>query len=107
MRTSAELIGGRYGNTYEGDAPDELPAAVRQLLERRCIRRYTDDAIPDSILGTLLACAQSAPTKSNLQQYSIIVTTDKGLRMKLADLNPDTGHMQYCPVFITFCADRT
>jgi nitroreductase len=105
MSTSAELIGGRYGNTFDGDAPDDLPAAVRQLLERRCIRRYTDEPISDSIMDTLLACAQSAPTKSNLQQYSIIVTTDEALRMQLADLNPDTGHMNYCPVFITFCAD--
>ncbi|CAN0546605.1 unnamed protein product, partial [Laminaria digitata] len=105
MSTSAELIGGRYGNTFDGDAPDDLPAAVGQLLERRCIRRYTDEAIPGATMDILLACAQSAPTKSNLQQYSIIVTTDADLRMKLADLNPDTGHMKYCPVFITFCAD--
>ena len=25
--------------------------------------------------------------------------------MMLANLNPDTGHMKYCPVFLTFCAD--
>lgn len=105
MNTSAELIGGRYGNTFGGDAPDDLPAAVTQLLTRRCIRRYTDAPIPEATLDTLLACAQSAPTKSNLQQYSIIVTTDEALRMELADLNPDTGHMKYCPVFVTFCAD--
>lgn len=105
MSTSAELVGGRYGHTFGGATPADLPAAVRQLLERRCIRRYTDEPVPDGVLETLLACAQSAPTKSNLQQYSIIVTTDEALRMTLADLNPDTGHMKYCPVFITFCAD--
>lgn len=105
MSTSAELVGGRYGRAFQGDTPEELPAAVSQLLERRCIRRYTAEPISDSMMDVLLACAQSAPTKSNLQQYSIIVTTDEDLRMKLADLNPDTGHMKYCPVFITFCAD--
>ena len=105
MTTSEELIAGRYGNTLDREAPGELPPGVRQLLERRCIRRYTDEAVPDKLMDTLLACAQSAPTKSNLQQYSIIVTTDEALRMALADLNPDTGHMKYCPVFLTFCAD--
>ena len=105
MNISSELIGARYGIDYTGDAPDDLPAAVRQLLERRCIRRYTEEPVPDSVLDTLLACAQSAPTKSNLQQYSIIVTTDEALRMQLADLTPDPGHMHYCPVFVTFCAD--
>ena len=105
MANSADLIGGRYGVAYDGTAPAELPETVTQLLSRRCIRRYTEEPVPEALLDTLLACAQSAPTKSNLQQYAIIVTTDHDQRMKLADLNPDTGHMQYCPVFLTFCAD--
>lgn len=105
MATPRDLIGGRYGAAYDAETPAELPEVVSQLLSRRCIRRYTDAPIPDALLDTLLACAQSAPTKSNLQQYAIIVTTDHDQRMKLAELNPDTGHMQYCPVFLTFCAD--
>ena len=96
---------GRYGTAIDSEIPSDLPQTVAELLSRRCIRRYTDEPVPDALLDTLLACAQSAPTKSNLQQYSIIVTTDRDQRMKLADLNPDTGHMQYCPVFLTFCAD--
>ena len=95
----------RYGDETGRDVSPETPVTVTELLLRRCIRRYTEAPIPDELLDTLLACAQSAPTKSNLQQYSIIVTTDHDLRMKLADLNPDTGHMAYCPVFLTFCAD--
>jgi FMN reductase [NAD(P)H] len=105
MTTTAELIDARYGAANNGDTPDTLPETVTQILGRRCIRRYSDKAIPDDLLDVLLACAQSAPTKSNLQQYSIIVTTDHDRLMKLAELNPDTGHMKYCPVFLTFCAD--
>jgi len=105
MATSEELVSGRYGIAIDIELLSDLPQTVAELLSRRCIRRYTDEPIPDALLDTLLACAQSAPTKSNLQQYSIIVTTDRDQRMKLADLNPDTGHMQYCPVFLTFCAD--
>lgn len=105
MATPRELIGGRYGTAYGGATPDDMPKTIEQLLTRRCIRRYTDEPVPEALLETLLACAQSAPTKSNLQQYAIIVTTDRDRRMKLADLNPDTGHMRYCPVFLTFCAD--
>jgi len=105
MAASEELVTGRYGTPIDSEIPSDLPQTVAELLSRRCIRRYTDAPIPDALLDTLLACAQSAPTKSNLQQYSIIVTTDRDQRMKLADLNPDTGHMQYCPVFLTFCAD--
>lgn len=95
----------RYGHETERHVPSELPETIDDLLSRRCIRRYTDASIPEDLLVTLIACAQSAPTKSNLQQYSIIVTTDYDIRMELADLNPNSGHMKYCPVFMTFCAD--
>lgn len=105
MARTRGLIEDRYGIADALGAAAEIPETVAGLLARRSIRRYTDEAIPDDLLDTLLACAQSAPTKSNLQQYSIVVTTDPTMRMKLADLNPDTGHMKYCPVFLTFCAD--
>ncbi len=102
---TAELVATRYGGETSLDAAADVPQTIRELLERRCIRRYTEEPIPDDLLDTLLACAQSAPTKSNLQQYSIVVTTDHDRRMRLAELNSDTGHMKYCPVFLTFCAD--
>lgn len=105
MTDTAGLMKNRYGMDTGVEGADALPPTVSGLLARRCIRRYTDDPVPEALLETLLACAQSAPTKSNLQQYAIIVTTDEDQRMKLADLNPDTGHMKYCPVFLTFCAD--
>ncbi len=105
MTDTAELMKLRYGGETGLGVADDMPQTVIELLDRRCIRRYTDAPIPDDLLDTLLACAQSAPTKSNLQQYSIVVTTDRNCRMALADLVPDTGHMKYCPVFLTFCAD--
>jgi len=105
MNSTRSLVDDRYGDDTGQFVPPDLPVTVTELLSRRCIRRYTEDPIPADLLDTLLACAQSAPTKSNLQQYSIVVTTDRDLRMKLADLNPDTGHMKFCPVFLTFCAD--
>lgn len=100
-----DLLRGRYGTDTGLHGPADLPETVTELLDRRCIRRYTDAPISDELLDTLLACAQSAPTKSNLQQYAIVVTRDHDARMKLAELNPNTGHMKYCPVFLTFCAD--
>ncbi|MEX2453489.1 MAG: nitroreductase family protein [Rhodospirillaceae bacterium] len=105
MTGGDELLNNRYGTDTGRHAPADLPRTVTELLGRRCIRRYTDRPVPDDLLDTLLACAQSAPTKSNLQQYAIVVTRDHDRRMRLADLNPDTGHMKYCPVFLTFCAD--
>ena len=66
MTTTAELIDARYGAANNDDTPDTLPEMVTRILGRRCIRRYSDKEIPDDLLDVLLACAQSAPTKSNL-----------------------------------------
>ncbi len=84
---------------------DEENTAITDLLSRRSIRRYTDESIADDVLDMLLACAQSAPTKSNLQQYSIIVVSEASLRERLAEHCPKTPQLQSCPVFLVFCAD--
>lgn len=108
MTTIAELIRNRFGLDapvgagWEADGGGATPAG---LLHRRSGRRYTDEPIADDLLEVLLACAQSAPTKSNLQQYSIIVVGDPAQRAKLAALCPDTGQLEGCALFLVFCAD--
>lgn len=105
MTTMAQLIAKRYGTETGagGDIPAEGTAA--ELLARRSHRRYTDEPVSDDLLDVLLASAQSAPTKSNLQQYSIIAVIDPEVRRRLAPLCPDTGWLETCPVFLAFCAD--
>ena len=53
----------------------------------------------------MLACAQSAPSKSDFQQYSIVVTEEREELLRLARLCPGNGHVKHCPAFVTFCAD--
>lgn len=108
MTTIAKLIWNRFGLDTQAGAgweADGGSAALAGLLNRRSSRRYTDEPVPDELLEVLLACAQSAPTKSNLQQYSIIVVSDPGQRKALAPLCPDTGQTEACALFLVFCAD--
>lgn len=42
------------------------------LNERAACRRYREDAVPDALLSLLFATALAAPTKSDLQQTTII-----------------------------------
>tara|TARA_R110000787_G_scaffold286423_1_gene404804 strand:- start:2547 stop:3395 length:849 start_codon:yes stop_codon:yes gene_type:complete len=110
MSNLSELIRQRFG-LQDGELQlgcariDEINTTITDLLGRRSIRRYTDEPISDDMLDTLLACAQSAPTKSNLQQYSIVVVSDESLRKRLAEHCPKTPQLQSCPVFLVFCAD--
>jgi len=100
----------RYRDRFGTQPPvgtDEttLPDRVLDLIDRRSIRRYKPDPVPEPLLAALLAAAQSAPTKSNLQQYSILVLEDPDRRRDLADLIPACRWAAMAPVFLLFLGD--
>jgi len=85
---------------------EDLPeiGTLTGILERRTIRRYADRAVPDGLRKILLACAQSAPAKSDLQQYAIIDITDADRKQKIAELS-GTAWLATAPILLVFCAD--
>ncbi len=98
----------RYRDRFGIDCTDAAPSpddAVLSLLARRSVRRYTPDPVPEPLLTALLAAAQSAPTKSNLQQYSILVIDDPARRQRLADLIPTCAWAAAAPRFLLFLGD--
>jgi nitroreductase/FMN reductase [NAD(P)H] len=82
MSDTEELLRSRFGI----DLPNVYcPPEVAPLLDRRVTRRYTEQPVPNSLLDALLAAAQSAPTKSDLQQYSVVVMRDAARIKQIAD----------------------
>jgi len=105
MATIKQLLNARYGkHTSIGD-DNEVHSTIEGLLSRHSIRSYKEMAVSEELLELLLACAQSAPTKSNLQQYSIIVVQDQDIRDKLAPWCPRTNGLEGKPLLLVFCAD--
>jgi len=105
MATTKELLTARYGkDTGIGDN-SEADDKIEALLSRRSLRLYKDEPVSDELLDVLLGCAQSAPSKSNLQQYSIIVVKDQTIRDQLAPWCPRTSGLESKPVLLVFCAD--
>lgn len=84
-------------------APDAT-AALSRILARRSYRRFTDQPVPEAVRAVLLACAQSAPAKSDLQQYSILDLRDPAKKSALAELC-GTAWMADAPVLLVFCGD--
>jgi len=102
MADSQALLQARFGIDLPGT---EVPDAVASLLDRRVTRRYTDQDIPDPLLNALLAVAQSAPAKSDLQQFSVVVMRD-GQRIKqIADWIGSMDWIATAPVFLVWCGD--
>ncbi len=82
-----------------------LPEPVRALLDRRVTRRYRDEAVPEALLDALLAAAQSAPSKSDLQQYSVVVMRDRARIKRVADWIGSMDWIATAPVFLVWCGD--
>jgi FMN reductase [NAD(P)H] len=102
MADSQALLTARFG--IEQPAT-EVPEAIAPLIDRRVTRRYTDRDIPDSLLDALLAAAQSAPAKSDLQQFSVVVMRDKPRIKQIADWIGTMDWIASAPVFLVWCGD--
>lgn len=102
MADGRELLQARFGIDLPGV---EVPDAIAGLLDRRVVRRYTDQDVPDPLLDGLLAAAQSAPAKSDLQQYSVVVMRDKPRIRQIADWIGTMDWIATAPVFLVWCGD--
>jgi nitroreductase len=103
--TTAELIDGRFGLPPESvEMPTPGPLVAR-ILAHRTHRRFRPEPVPDGVLEALLACAFSAPSKSDLQQASIVLVRDEDRREGIARLVPDMPWIASAPVFLVVCGD--
>ena len=104
-RTIADQITERFGLETKAGADRAAEGTVAGILGRSVCRAFKPDPIDDDLLEILLACAQSGPTKSNLQQYSIMVLRDKERIGKLADLVPTMPWIADAPLVMIFLGD--
>ncbi len=102
MANTTDLLRARFGIDIPGA---EVPDAIAPMIDRRVVRRYTDQPVPDSLLDALLAAAQSAPAKSDLQQYSVVVMRDPARIKQIADWIGTMDWIATAPVFLVWCGD--
>ena len=81
------------------------PALVR-ILERRTHRRYRDEPVAEALVETLLACALSASSKSDLQQASIVRVRSEEKQARIASWLPAMPWIGEAPLFLVFCGDN-
>jgi nitroreductase/FMN reductase [NAD(P)H] len=106
MVDASKLYEDRYGKNSILDFSNiNIPDLLKTIISRSSVRKFSDKPIPKELLTILLTAAQSAPSKSNLQQYSILIMQDEAIKMKVADLIGNTKWALSAPVFLLFLAD--
>ena len=99
------LLEQRFGTSV--DVPPEL-ACLDELVQtaaHRSHRAFTDDPIPSGWIETLLACALSAPAKSDLQQMCVVRVENPAKRAAVAALVPTLDWLPSAPLLLIFCGD--
>ena len=78
---------------------------MASFSNRRTIRKYKQEDIPQEKLDALLFLASRAATMGNMQLYSVIVTRSEEMKEKLSPLHFGQPMVKGAPVVLTFCAD--
>ena len=73
---------------------------LRELFDRRSIRRYEDRPVEPEKLTELLRAAMNAPTARNSQPWQFIVIDDRAQLDKIVGLSPYTKMMAQAPLAI-------
>ncbi len=103
-----ERLRALFHTRYRGT---ELPSSARTnavietILSHRSVRHYLSKPLPDGVIETLVAAAQSAPTSSNLQAFSVVAVQDPDRRARLAALAGDQQHIIQAPLLFVWLAD--
>src|SRR5918995_1867787 len=109
MPTTSERIAAatkrRYGTALEIPSGTPNLEALAALNERSVCRRYRRDPVPEEIVRLLCATALAAPTKSDLQQATLVRLADAAKRAAVCALLPGSPWLAQAPELFIFCAD--
>lgn len=78
---------------------------IELINKHGSVRDYKKDPVPDNWIETIVSAGQRASSSSNLQTYSVVVTTDPEKKAKVQEISGGQSHIFQAPVFLLWCAD--
>lgn len=102
----AELIERRFGMPAEAGRDRPAQGTIAAMLAHRVHRRFTAQAVAEETMQVLLAAALSAPSKSDLQQATVIRVREAALREQINALTPGMPWIAQAPEYLVFCGDN-
>lgn len=85
---------------------------INEMINRRSIKKYKSDAIPENILEEIAKAGTYAPTGRNMQSPLILIVTNKEIRDKLSRINAevmgaDSDPFYGAPAVLVVLADKS
>lgn len=81
---------------------------LNKLAQRRSIRKYTEEAVPEEKLKTILSAGLLSPTSKNLRPWEFLVVQDREALNRLADCRDKGADMlKGAAAAIVVMADKT
>ncbi|MBP5689224.1 MAG: nitroreductase family protein [Muribaculaceae bacterium] len=78
---------------------------LKYFFNRATVREYSNTDINENVLNEMIEAASHAPTTGGMQLYSVVVTSDKAMKERLAPCHFNQPMVTAAPVVLTFCAD--
>ena len=104
-QTLSELVSRRFAEHIEFDRMQSVSDTHILQLQHRTCRQFRETPVSEETLKLLFACSLSAPSKSDLQQVSIIHLQSKDSRNFIHSVLPSMPWVKSAPVFLLFCGD--
>lgn len=95
----------------ETSAPKEAAAPANttwnHIMSRTSIRAYSDRAVTQEQIDTLLRAAMAAPTARNQQPWQLVVVTDKAQMKALSEVMPSGKMAAQAQTVVVVCGDMS
>jgi nitroreductase len=78
---------------------------MREIFERRSIRKYKEKEVEIEKIDKLLEAAAAAPSAGNEQPWHFVVIKDRERLNHLAEIHPYAKMLKEAPLAIAVCAD--
>jgi nitroreductase len=79
---------------------------LKAIFNRRSIRQYTPEQVPDEQIETILKAAMFAPSAVNKQPWHFIVFRDKDSIRNIIEVHPNASMLLQANVAILVCWDE-
>jgi nitroreductase len=80
---------------------------IQEIINRRSVRSYRDDAVTEEQIEQILRAAMAAPSAGNQQPWEYVVVTDRELLEKIITIHPYAKMLLEAPAAIIVCGNMS